>query len=59
MRVRIEFLGRRLRKANNVVLMLSNGVTARRDSVTPAPNPAITVLGPEIFPFVSCSNDLY
>jgi hypothetical protein len=46
-------------KTNKVVLILSNGVTASRDSVTPAPNPAITVLGPDIFPFESCSNALY
>jgi hypothetical protein len=39
--------------------MLSKGVTASKDSVTPAPNPAITVRGPEIFPFSSCSIDLY
>ena len=32
------------------VLMLSKGVTASRDSVMPAPNPAITVLGPEMLP---------
>lgn len=44
---------------NNVVLMLSKGVTARRLSVTPAPKPAITVRGPEIFPFESSSIDLY
>lgn len=33
--------------------MLSNGVTASNDSVNPAPKPAITVLGPDIFPFSS------
>jgi hypothetical protein len=33
--------------------MLSKGVTARRDSVNPAPNPATTVLGPDILPFSS------
>lgn len=43
----------------NVVLILSKGVTASNDSVTPAPNPAITVLGPEIFPSASCNMDLY
>jgi hypothetical protein len=43
----------------NVVLILSNGVTASKLSVTPAPNPAITVLGPEIFPSASCNRDLY
>lgn len=42
-----------------VVLILSNGVTANKLSVTPAPKPAITVLGPEIFPSTSWSNDLY
>lgn len=44
---------------NKVVLMLSNGVTASRDSVMPAPNPAITVRGPDILPFSSCSSALY
>lgn len=39
--------------------MLSNGVTASRDSVAPAPNPAITVAGPEIFPSASDSMFLY
>jgi len=43
----------------NVVLILSNGVTANSDSVTPAPKPAMTVLGPEIFPSASCNIDLY
>jgi hypothetical protein len=47
------------KESYSVVLMLSNGVTASRDSVKPAPNPAMTVLGPEIFPFSSCSIDLY
>ena len=42
-----------------MVLILSNGVTASADSVNPAPNPAITVLGPEILPSASCSNALY
>lgn len=42
-----------------VVLILSKGVTARRLSVTPAPKPAITVRGPEIFPLESSSIDLY
>lgn len=41
-----------------VVLMLSNGVTARTDSKTPAPKPAITVLGLERLPFASWSNPL-
>jgi hypothetical protein len=44
--------------AYNCVLILSNGVTAKRDSVTPAPNPAITVRGPDILPFSSSSKDL-
>jgi hypothetical protein len=38
---------------DRVVLIDSNGVTASRDSVTPAPKPAITVRGPEIFPSAS------
>ena len=42
-----------------VVFMLSNGVTARSDSVTPAPKPAITVPGPEIFPSASTRRLLY
>jgi hypothetical protein len=42
-----------------VVFMLSNGVTANRDSVTPAPNPAITVRGPEILPSASARSFLY
>lgn len=42
-----------IRSADNCVLILSNGVTATRDSVKPAPNPATTVLGPEILPFSS------
>lgn len=40
------------------VLILSNGVTARSDSVKPAPNPAITVFDPEIFPSSSARSDL-
>ena len=39
--------------------MLSKGVTASNDSVAPAPKPAITVPGPDIFPSASESNDLY
>jgi hypothetical protein len=35
--------------------MLSNGVTASKDSVAPAPNPAITVAGPETFPSASAN----
>lgn len=46
------------RLTNSWVLILSKGVTAKSDSVKPAPNPAITVLGPDILPFSSCSNDL-
>lgn len=42
-----------------VVLMLSKGVTASSDSVIPAPNPAITVLGPDILPSSSCNRVLY
>lgn len=45
--------------AYSVVLILSNGVTASKDSVTPAPKPAITVRGPEILPSASASNALY
>lgn len=36
-----------------VVLMLSVGVTASSDSVTPAPKPARTVRGPDSLPFSS------
>jgi hypothetical protein len=39
--------------------MLSKGVTARADSVTPAPKPAMTVLGPEILPSASDRRALY
>lgn len=39
--------------------MLSVGVTASRDSVTPAPKPAITVRGPLSFPSASASIRLY
>ena len=42
-----------------VVLMLSVGVTARRDSVTPAPKPARTVRGPVILPSASARSFLY
>jgi hypothetical protein len=45
--------------AHRVVLMLSVGVTARRDSVTPAPKPARTVLGPVILPSASARSLLY
>lgn len=44
--------------AYNCVLMLSNGVTASKDSVMPAPKPAMTVPGPEILPFASSRRDL-
>ena len=43
----------------NVVLILSNGVTASNDSVIPAPKPAITVLTSDILPLESDSMDLY
>lgn len=49
----------RAKGPNNVVLILSNGVTASKDSVMPAPNPAITVLGPDILPASSCNKVLY
>lgn len=42
-----------------MVLMLSVGVTARRDSVTPAPKPASTVRGPDILPSASARSFLY
>lgn len=42
-----------------VVFILSVGVTASSDSVTPAPKPAITVPGPDMFPSASCSRFLY
>ena len=45
--------------AYRVVLMLSVGVTARRDSVTPAPKPARTVRGPVILPSASARRLLY
>lgn len=51
--------GRGIWGTNKVVLILSKGVTAKRLSVTPAPKPAITVRGPEIFPSASSSMDLY
>lgn len=46
-------------KTHSVVFILSKGVTANKDSVIPAPKPAITVLGPDILPNSSCSNVLY
>lgn len=39
--------------AYSCVLILSNGVTASKDSVMPVPMPASTVLGPEILPSAS------
>ena len=41
------------------VLILPKGVTARSDSVTPAPNPAITLPGPDTLPSASARRDLY
>ena len=46
-------------EAYRVVLMLSVGVTANSDSVTPAPKPAMTVRGPESLPFSSTRRALY
>lgn len=43
----------------NVVLILSVGVTASSDSVTPAPKPARTVRGPESLPSASINIVLY
>ncbi len=43
----------------SMVLMLSVGVTASSDSVTPAPKPAMTVRGPESLPSASTRNRLY
>lgn len=43
----------------SVVLMLSVGVTASNDSVTPAPKPAKTVRGPVSLPSASASMRLY
>src|SRR5438874_1663633 len=48
-----------MRKSYNCVLILSNGVTASKDSVIPAPNPATTVRGPDILPSASSRSDLY
>ena len=45
-------------EAHSWVLMLSKGVTASRDSVMPAPKPAITVRGPDILPSASSRSDL-
>lgn len=39
--------------------MLSKGVTASSDSVTPAPKPAATVLGPDSLPSASTRRFLY
>ncbi len=52
-------IGNRRPLTYRVVLMLSKGVTASSDSVIPAPNPAITVRGPDILPCSSCSRVLY
>lgn len=57
--VRYQSVAEMLGIACNVVLILSKGVTANKLSVTPAPNPAMTVLGPEIFPSASCNRALY
>jgi hypothetical protein len=48
--IMVERLGsvRREMVTYKVVLILSNGVTANKLSVNPAPKPAMTVLGPEI-----------
>jgi hypothetical protein len=43
----------------NCVLILSNGVTANRDSVAPAKKPAITVAGPDTVPSADASIVLY
>ena len=51
--------GQKERMAYSVVLMLSKGVTASNDSVMPAPKPAMTVLGPDIWPDSSCNRVLY
>lgn len=51
--------GTGLVEAYKVVLIDSNGVTASKLSVTPAPNPAMTVLGPDILPSASASKALY
>lgn len=47
------------KRTYSVVLILSNGVTASNDSVTPAPKPAMTVRGPDILPSASDSKALY
>jgi hypothetical protein len=47
------------RDADSCVLILSNGVTASKDSVAPAPKPAMTFAGPETLPSASASIDLY
>lgn len=54
-----EELFQRVDSTHKVVLMLSNGVTASKDSVIPAPKPAMTVLGPDILPASSCNRVLY
>jgi hypothetical protein len=49
----------RFRSSTSCVFIDSEGVTASNDSVTPAPNPAATVRGPDICPFSSESICLY
>ena len=49
----------RFRSSISVVLMDSAGVTASRDSVTPAPKPASTLRGPDTFPSESARSRLY
>src|SRR5699024_4231566 len=53
--------GQRLKRGgtDSVVLMLSVGVTASSDSVTPAPKPARSVRGPVSLPSASASIRLY
>ena len=46
-------------RTDSCVLILSNGVTASKLSVIPAPKPAITVPGPDIFPSASDRRLLY
>jgi hypothetical protein len=65
-RFSVVYPARPLKRVNSVklftdnwVLMLSVGVTAKRDSVTPAPKPAMTFPGPDTLPFSSARKDLY
>jgi hypothetical protein len=46
-------------RAHSCVFILSNGVTANRDSVAPAKKPAITVAGPDTVPSAPASIVLY